>query len=445
MLFLDEPTNDLDPDQTEHLLRLLENMTGVVIILITHDDRLTGLADEILEFPFQRKEEEVIAEIHTAAAQFAEIHAAAAHLCAARVGQDNSVQTAFFRGRMLKKGLFLSFYAVMALLSVLVCAFFSILSAQGTETVMPQENEIDLILPDSDYGAAALTAGAVPLKFLAALTGELSPGEKAKLLAEAQENIGRVPVNHETLMDLPEEYETYPLEYMIPEERIYINIPELYSEQYAPENGVNMSALFAAEEEAAHAEAVPADPALLRELTDLTAQENASAGITYLVVLTEEEGGLADFMESAVFRELADSDVFIKSRETVELSALITERTRMTQTAVTAAAGECILMLIFLVSYTVLLAGRKKLFLVMRDAGYGKEEILHTAGSAHKAGTARLMLLSAAIVLCSAICGGRLTDTPAAVLPCAAISELFAFLLTAADRITIKKIITGDL
>lgn len=434
VLILDEPTNDLDPEQTGRLVRVLDAAAGPLII-ITHDDRLTGLADQIVEFPLQGKDSEILPAIRAAAERAGEKQEA---------GRPAAEQDAFFRKRMLKKPLFIAFYAVMMLFAAAVCIFCSAFSAHGTEAVMPQEKEIDLILPDSDYGAAALTSGAVPVKILAALSGDLPIGEKARLLAEAQANIGRVPVNHDSLEDLPEEYASWPLEYLLPEERTYINIVEMYSEQYAPESRVNLSVLFSAEEEPAPEDAVPAEEGLLRELAVQTAQENVGAGITYLVLRTDS-GGLSDFLESETFRELADSDVFIKSRETVELSALITERTRIVQIAAAAAAGEGILMLIFLISYAVLLAAGKKPFLVMRDAGFGKEAVLQTAGQAHRAGAARLILLSASIVLCSLLCRGGLTYTAAAFLPGAGISEFFACLLSVTDRIVIHTIMTGDL
>ncbi len=434
VLFLDEPTNDLDREQTERLIRLLNAGTGMMII-ITHDDRLTGLADEIVEFPLQGNAAGILSGIR-AAAEKAEVKPES--------GKTAGGQTAFFRKRMLKKRLFITFYTVMMLFAASVCTFYGAVSAQKTEPVMPLGNEIDLILPDSDYGAAALTSGAVPVKLLAALLGDLPIGEKARLLAEAQENIGRVPVNHDSLKDLPEEYVSWPLEYLLPEERTYLNIVEMYSERYAPESRADLSVLFSAEEEPAAENSVPAEEELLRELAVQTAKENAGAGITYLVLRTDG-GGLSDFMGSETFRELADSDVFIKSRETVELAALITERTRLVQIAAASAAGEGILMLIFLISYAVLLAAGRKLFLVMRDAGLGKEAVLQTAGQAHRAGAARFILLSASIVLCSLLCRGGLTDTAAAFLPGAGISELFACLLSVTDRIVIHKIMTGDL
>ena len=453
VLFLDEPTNDLDIDQTAHLIRLIESMTGVLIIIITHDDRLTGLADEILTFPLTETEEEAADRIRAAAAcvgrQAVTESDPAAVKTSSRGGMEinrcGTERTSFFRKRMMKKGMFAVFYAVMALAALLACIFCYGGSDPGSGCVMPKENEIDLILPDSDYGAAALTGGAVPLKMLAALNGDLPVREKMKLLAEAQENIGKVPVNHESLMELPDEFTAYPLEYLIPEERVYINIIERYSEEYAPEDVADLSALFSAEEETFPENTVPADAVLLRNAADQTEKENPAAGITYLVLMTNENGGLSDFSGSQTCRELAETDVFIKSRETVELSELLRERTRITQTALTAAAGESVLMLIFLLSYTVVLASKKKLILIMRDAGYTEKTVRDLAGQSHRTGTVRALCIAAGGLLCVGICGGSATGAASAVLPFGAISEIFTALLCAADRIMIKTIITGDL
>ena len=453
VLFLDEPTNDLDIEQTVHLIRMIESMAGVLLIIITHDDRLTGLADEILTFPLTETEEEAADRICAAAVCMGgpavTEHAPAAVKSGSRdkpgISRCDPERTSFFRKRMMKKGMFAVFYAVMALAALLACIFCYGGSDPGSGCVMPKENEIDLILPDSDYGAAALTSGAVPLKMLAALNGDLPVREKMKLLTEAQENIGKVPVNHESLMELPDEFTAYPLEYLIPEERVYINIIERYSEEYAPEDGADLSALFSAEEETFPENTVPADAVLLRNAADQTEKENPAAGITYLVLLTNGDSGLSDFSGSQTCRELAETDVFIKSRETVELSELLRERTRITQTALTAAAGESVLVLIFLLSYTVMLAGKKKLILIMRDAGYTEKMVRDLAGQSHCTGTVRALCITAAGLLCVVISGGPVTGAAAAVLPFAAISEIFAVLLSAADRIMIKTITTGDL
>lgn len=50
IIFLDEPTNDLDIKSVETLIALLRhNPTQKTIIIVSHDDRITGIADRIFQ------------------------------------------------------------------------------------------------------------------------------------------------------------------------------------------------------------------------------------------------------------------------------------------------------------------------------------------------------------------------------------------------------------
>ncbi|MBQ0037170.1 MAG: ATP-binding cassette domain-containing protein [Clostridiales bacterium] len=314
ILFLDEPTNDLDYISVEKLIKILNKICKkCTVIAVTHDDRITSISSQIYRINYQR----IINEKN--------------------VGVDKNAQTSSYLGQskdpcahkislsLLRKAL--NSVNVLRLLFFLFSAcmiYFSILHQQeipnlGLDSIAP--GEVDIFIPLSDYACGMLTEGAVPIRALTCFNDNAKITEKARIYKELVSQLTQMPINYGLKMKEDLRWIQFKNEYYDVENRTFIYPLELYAEEFQLDSPPDTSKYFDVFSEIVSEGAEPLDITLYNSLLNNRKQEleNNHTECTWLTISLQGTD-FYTFISSDSVSAIMDGNYCIRSAETIEFT-----------------------------------------------------------------------------------------------------------------------------
>lgn len=366
-LLIDEPTNDLDYQATDRLKQILiEEKKNRTVIIVTHDERIKAIADEIVAVDhcrlIQNKKTDGNSET-------------------ARV----KIQQPDIQGNFIRKGLNSDLgKKIIVTLVVILLGYYLNIYAQGcTVKINPvTENEVDIMIPISEYSMDSIIDGAIPIAAVKCFTSGLSMSEINKLFEESLKQAESMPVNYGLQLAPSSSYAVFELEYYIPFSREYRYTMDVYSALFCGGEEVDTSEWFCAFVSKLDSAAVyKFDPGKFPAAEEKTKAEISQAGpaeCTYIAVHITQ-GDFYDFINSAAFQELTHGNYYIRSNETIDLvnQALSFQfYDRALMQAIIIALSSAAVLAVFDI---LLMHSNRKALLLFRDAGLSSDTLRSAA------------------------------------------------------------------
>ncbi len=313
IFFIDEPTNDLDIRVVSSFLEMLaERAKNALILAISHDDRISGMADGIFRIADEKLSSEDVPIVSDPGTHY---------------DFEETQQSRSDRGDC--RALLAKQFSVK-LISVFLCILFAIVTVYSGHSIVRSANhslppmrgdQIDIFIPVSEYGAEIKKAS-LPIAYVPFLNGETKIAE----FTEARKADKSDSRNVNFTLDLPdsEMYTVYNLEYYdVFSHRSFFTAEKYF--ELTGETALNTNGLFDFSFSIHNSE----DPALAVRKNELDAASeyyqtnSASNGKPYepvfCTVVLHEGYTLSDFLQSDELRPMLDGNFYIRSNDTITM------------------------------------------------------------------------------------------------------------------------------
>ncbi len=335
VIFLDEPTNDLDYQIVNVLCNLfLRLKTRCSLVIVTHDDRITKISDSIYRIENQKL-----------LGQTTGFNTDEVSYYATKKKEYNEKlkiigKSVIFKGMPL----------FSALLLVLISIFGTLNFIQDNHSVVYDctEKEVDFVEPTTLMGTVLLNEEALPAGMLELMRSAGSINDISKKYEELLNK--EVPISYELdgLFDKETKHSCYKLELYSLEERTYYYPMEYYNviaalddDVFVDTSGYFISDFSLYEED--HAKRVDFDPKVFNKCLDklISDHKNEHLVCTYLVMMLDENESLYDYIESSYAEDVFRGDYYVRAKELSMFSCQIKEIINQRNQTI-ATAGYCI-------------------------------------------------------------------------------------------------------
>lgn len=321
LVFIDEPTNDLDFISTQKLIELLCNLkTTKLIIVITHDDRIDKYLDGTLIITERELKSDSV-KIENNKAYFP-------------IEKRKTKETNKYIKRQFRFGYF-SILTALILLTVLLFSGLKIRNFKSDKIESIPQNQVDIFVPVSEYYLKNKES-TLPISYMRLFDNENSILDTAKELPKNDE-FKRGDVNFFLDLKSTENYTVYDLEYYdtkLHESYIVMN-------DYFTEDQING-----------------------------TVSTDSNYKLVYCSVKLNNGYTFADFVHDNNFKQLMDGNYYIRSNDVIELINSA-NRLNIQKESISLIVGTAVIMLVLEIIYYCLYLSSKSITIrIYRNMGF---------------------------------------------------------------------------
>ncbi len=330
LIVMDEPTNDLDYEMVEHLIKLVTGLCEKkTFLIVTHDDRVEKAADVVYEL---KNSEIRIVKDNSGNRNDEEKKRKSISKSSETVGSgvvtaDDTDQQLEFIRRLLPVN-FWTVFSILVLCAALGYGLERYCKITGVPDNMMPAHQLLLFQPNSSWAAfEAVPYGGVLAENVDMLrTVDLS--EMLRNLKEMEQKQKTRFYQVETSIDLvsSELYEVYPLEYYDAKEGMKYRVMDQYFKDYYPNNTacvLNTYGEFQIAPNACIMEPgaieIPFEKAKWSQTASKLSKNGYSCIAAYVVM--KDRRNSMEFLDTTEFQSLFDHDVYVMSDEILHLYA----------------------------------------------------------------------------------------------------------------------------
>lgn len=394
ILFVDEPTNDLDVHIVSKLLEAIKELSKkTLVIAISHDDRILRIADGILRLEKGKLSSQTI----TVAADLAERKI--------RIDEYGPSVSKNKKIPLLKKQFGIKWS------SLFLCFLFAIVTIVSSNSVVRASNnlipnmrndQIDIYIPVSMY-AADIKESSLPIALIPFLNGESNASEFAEALRK--DTSGTRSVNFTLNLPRSEKYTVYNLEYY----DVFLHQNYFTAEKYFEMTGeteLNTEGCFDFSFAIHNAQTNknPMKPSQFDASVNYYENNPASNGQrferVFCTVVMNEGYSLSDFYQSEEIKTLLDGNFYIRSNDTISILNEATTFSSQKETALLVLICSIIVLIVEFITTEIYMKLGRNNIRVFRNMSIPASYMVQNIFSAMKDRILRLISIGCVATIC---------------------------------------------
>lgn len=348
VLFIDEPTNELDYETVEKIHSLLEECKKTkLVILVTHDDRLDKIIDETLWIVDKRLKSESISIKD--------------EICRHINEQDKAYEDE----PKIKKEFCFGFFSLMSTIIIMVIVLYiGVKTLEVKENMLDcmPENEVDIFIPVSEYYNENMDS-ALPISYMPLFSESADLSKTVQKIAES--SFDRKDVNFFLEIGSSENYNVNRLEYYnIESHENYILQKEI--EELSNYSLEQLNFFIAQDSKALNA---------FSELAEKYEKEE-NFKLVCCSIMLKEGYSFSEFVSDTSLQEMMDGNYYVRSNEVIKVinNANILKAQKE---GIFLLLGVMLIMLIFeMIFYYFYIISKSIVIRVYRNKGL-KKQVIH--------------------------------------------------------------------
>lgn len=313
MIFIDEPTNDLDYRLVACVLEIIKYFSGEkTFVIVTHDRRLDILADDI----YIIKDQTIV-------------HEFTGNTSVVQGRQEKKADIVFNveKTKILKKLFPKQYYKVILYIFLIVVSVYYMFDIQKTfcnqVKDMPKK-QVDIYSTLSILSGQSALNGALPIKMFEFCNQKSSLYEKIKSLKNAKKYVSEASITFGLDLNATSHYSIYDLEYYCVGTKTHYCIQDLYGKNKSKENSKEEKKISFDNVEDDNGNNILFEVDKLEKTCENWKLKQQEAGkectVLYRSLLLKDNYTFYDLIKEEQFQELLDGNFYIRSHETIKLT-----------------------------------------------------------------------------------------------------------------------------
>lgn len=384
LLLVDEPTNDLDYRMVEIIKKIFwdlrENHT---VIMVSHDDRMKNIADCLVE----------ISKKHI---RYEKARSEEKKKCTSLHENKYDISMLY---KIVKKDV-ISKIIVVLMVIMAIYTLFIYKHAMPMQVAPITDGEIDIFIPISSCGGSVVTEGAIPISAISCLDDTLSMKERVSKLSDAVTYSSKLEINYGLEINDSSKYDVFELEYYSPQIAEYFYPLDYYKKECNIEENlaINTSQYFIGYEAGTDVSSHEFSVEEFEQYKNNMLNEcEIKMECTFLVVSLKDDMDFYTFITSKEMEGLLGGNYYIRSNETIELINQARAFTGKKNSISFILCVGSILMILEVLAFFITIYVNRKVFIVFKNIGVHKKQILEMVKKKYCDGKYRILLLCVAL------------------------------------------------